>query len=232
MIDSGDDLEPEEVTTVDDEKFDLIYPLTVRRLSAVFWTPVRIAAEAAKLLTETPGARVLDIGSGVGKFCLLGASLTDGQFTGVEQRANLVEAARNAAAQLHLSDIEFRHANIVDVRYDDFDAFYIFNPFEENMLIGHKIDSAVPFSPELFKAYTSHVAEQLATRPLGTKTVTYMGYGDEIPACYTCELALFGDDLKLWIKTREHDPDVECLPSRPSRSYRGSAGWSPPRSHG
>ncbi|MFN2475569.1 MAG: class I SAM-dependent methyltransferase [Chthoniobacterales bacterium] len=226
----GDEID--EVTNVEDEKFDLIYPPKIRKLSAVFWTPVRIAAEAARMLTVAQRARVLDIGCGAGKFCLLGASLTEAQFTGVEQRADLVEVARQAAAQLQLPGVEFRHANIIDVPFDDFDAFYIFNPFEENMLVGHKIDSAVPLSPELFKACTSHVADQLAARPLGTRVVTYMGYADEIPACYTCESALFGDDLKLWVKTREHDPDIERLRLRPSRSYHGSAGWAPPRSRG
>lgn len=181
------------------------------------------------MLADTPRERVLDIGCGAGKFCLLGASLTEAQFTGVEQRGELVEVARQAAAQLQLSGVEFIHANIVDVRFDDFDAFYIFNPFEENMLVGHKIDSAVPLSPKLFKAYTNHVADELATRPLGTRVVTYMGYADEIPGCYTCETALFGDDLKLWVKTREHDPDIERLRLRPSRSYHGSSGWAPPR---
>jgi SAM-dependent methyltransferase len=226
----GDEPDTEEVTDVEDEKFDLVYPPKIRKLSSIFWTPVRIAAEAAKLLVVTPDARVLDVGCGAGKFCLIGASLTDGHFTGVEQRGELVEVARAAATQLQLTGVEFRHANIVDVAFDEFEAFYIFNPFEENMLVGHKIDSAVPLSPELFKAYTGHVADQLSARPLGTRVVTYMGYAEEIPECYTCESALFGDDLKLWVKTREHDPDIDRLRLRPSRSYHGSAGWAPPRS--
>ena len=94
---------------------------------------------------------------------------------------------------------------------------------------GHKIDSAIPLSTELFRKYTSHVAEQLGQRPYATRVVTYMGYADDIPACYDCESALFGDDLKLWVKNRDHDPELERLGLRPSRSYRGSIGWAPPR---
>ncbi|MDQ6655579.1 MAG: methyltransferase domain-containing protein [Verrucomicrobiota bacterium] len=229
MIFRDDDIADEDPTSVEDEKFDLIYPAAVRELSSIFWTPVRIAAEAAQLLVDRPGARVLDIGCGPGKFCLVAAQLTDGNFTGVEQRWELVTAATAAAAQLQLSGVEFLHANVMDVPFVAYEAFYLFNPFEENMFDGHKIDSAVPLSAELFQRYTSHVAAQLGQCPIGTRVVTYMGYADEIPGCYTCEAALFRDDLKLWVKRREYDPDAERLGLGAARSYRGSAGWVAPR---
>jgi SAM-dependent methyltransferase len=214
--------------TVEDEKFDRIYPAEIRDLSSIFWTPVAIAAEAAKLLAPESGMRVLDVGCGPGKFCLIAAALTEGHFTGIEQRVDLVEAARLAARALDVGGVEFLHVNVTEVVFADYDAFYIFNPFEENMH-GHRIDSAIPLSPELFKRYTSHVADQLGRQPNGTRVVTYMGYGDEIPSCYDCEGTRFGNDLKLWRKTREYDRDAERLGLRASRSYRGSAGWQPPR---
>jgi len=65
--------------------------------------------------------------------------------------------------------------------------------------------------------------------PPGTRIVTYAGYADEIPACYDCELALFRDELKLWVKRREYDPDIEHLGLCISCSYRGPIGWAPPR---
>jgi SAM-dependent methyltransferase len=227
--------------SIEDEKFDLIYPGQIRELSSIFWTPVAVAAEAAKRLVTAPGTRVLDIGCGPGKFCLVGASLADGRFTGVEQRSDLVEAVRQAATDLCLprrslgegggiTNVEFVQGNVVDVAFADHDAFYLFNPFEENLLDGHKIDRLVPLSPELFKRYTNHVSAQLGVRPIGTRVVTYMGYADDIPACYNCEEALFGDDLKLWIKQREYEPDIDRLGLTVSRSHRGSNGWQSPRS--
>jgi SAM-dependent methyltransferase len=226
--------------SIEDEKFDLIYPRQIRELSPIFWTPVAVAAEAAKMLVTAPGTRVLDIGCGPGKFCLVGASLTDGRFTGVEQRSDLVAAARQAATRLclprrsssgggRLSNVEFFYGNVMGVAFVEYDAFYLFNPFEENTHHGSKIDSAVRFSPALFKRYTSHVAAQLGARPIGTRVVTYAGYADDIPACYYCERAIFGDDLKLWIKQREYEPDIERLGLGVSRSYRGAIGWAPPR---
>lgn len=219
----------EDPISIEDEKFDLIYPPEIRGLSSLHWTPVAVAAEAAKLLVTASGLRVLDIGSGVGKFCLVGASLTDGRFMGVEQRSDLVAAGRQAAIDLRVSNVEFVHGNALDVDFADYDAFYLFNPFEENIHYGHKIDSAVRLSPGLFKKYTSHVAAQLGARPIGTRVVTYAGYADDIPACYYCESTLFSDDLKLWIKQREYEPDIERLGLNVSRSYRGTTGWEPPR---
>jgi SAM-dependent methyltransferase len=225
--------------SLEDEKFDLIYSPRIRKLSSTFWTPVAVAAEAARMLVADqtcraeglaePETRVLDIGCGPGKFCLIGASLTKGRFTGVEQRSTLVTAARMAATNLGTSNVEFIHGNVLDVDFANYDAFYLFNPFEENMFHGHKIDSVIPLSPTLFKRYTRHVAAQLGERPIGTRVVTYAGYADDIPSCYYCESALFGDDLKLWIKQREYESEIERFGLNISRSYRGTIGWVPPR---
>jgi SAM-dependent methyltransferase len=214
---------------IEDEKFDLIYPPEIRELSSLHWTPVNVAAAAARLLVTAPETRVLDVGCGPGKFCLVGASLTSGRFTGVEQRNELVAAAGQAATALGLAGVDFIHGNVMDVDFANYDAFYLFNPFEENMHYGHKIDAEVDFSPALFKRYTSHIAAQLGARPIGTRVATYAGYADDIPACYYCEEALFGDDLKLWIKQREYEPDLERLGLNVSRSYHGTIGWHPPR---
>jgi SAM-dependent methyltransferase len=213
--------------SIEDEKFDLVYSARIRKLSPIFWTPVAVAAEAAKWLVPAPGTRVLDIGCGPGKFCLVAASLTEGQFTGVDFRGDLVAIAREAANDLDLPGIDFIHGNILEIDFSAYDAFYLFNPFEENMFQGNKIDRGVPLSPELFKKYTNHVAAQLGERPIGTRVATYMGYANDIPSCYSCESTQFGDDLKLWTKQREYDPDLEAF--KVSRSYHGSAGWQSPR---
>lgn len=213
--------------SIEDEKFDLIYPARIRKLSSVFWTPLAVAAGAAKWLAPTPGRRVLDVGCGPGKFCLVAASLTDGEFTGIEQRGDLITAARQAAIALGSPLVEFIHGNILEVDFAEYEAFYLFNPFEENMFQGNKIDREVPLSPELFKKYTCHVSAQLGARPVGTRVATYMGYANDIPSCYSCESTQFGDDLKLWTKEREYDPDLESF--KVSRSYHGSAGWKSPR---
>ncbi len=222
-------LDDPDAFSIEDEKFDRIFPPKLRKLSSLFWTPVAVATEAAKFLATAPGVRVLDIGCGPGKFCLVAGAFSDAHFTGIEQRAELVAAAKKAAAKLSLTSVEFLHVNMMDIDFGNYDTFYLFNPFEENMH-GHNIDSAVPLSQALFKKYTDYVSEQLGARPIGTRVVTYAGYADDIPSCYDCESALFGDDLKFWIKNRAHDPALERLSLKTSRSYRGSQGWRSPRS--
>ncbi len=222
------DLEDPDAFSIEDEKFDLVFPSRLRKLSSLFWTPVAVAAEAARFLAPAPDVRVLDIGCGPGKFCLVAAMLSEAHFTGIEHRGELVAAAKQAAMKLKLTNVEFIHANMLEIDFGNYDAFYHFNPFEENMY-GHKIDSAVLLSATLFKKYTDYVSEQLGQRPIGTRVVTYAGYADDIPSCYDCESTLFGDDLKFWIKKREYDPAIERLGLRSARSYRGSYGWKAPR---
>mgnify|MGYP000969840975 CR=1 FL=1 len=70
----------------EDDRFDLAYPPEIRAKSKAHWTPVSIARRAAEFLVREPGTRVLDIGCGPGKFCIVGALGTEGRFTGIEQR--------------------------------------------------------------------------------------------------------------------------------------------------
>lgn len=226
---SSVDAEDRDPWSIEDEKFDQIYSRRIRKLSAFHWTPVRVAAEAAAMLVTAPGTRVLDVGCGAGKFCLVAASLADGQFIGIEQRKDLVAAARGAVRRLKLPNVRFVRGNIMEIAFAKYDAFYLYNPFEENMARGHRIDATVPLSPLLFKRYNAYVAAQLGPLPLGTRVVTYAGYADEIPSCYDCQSTLFRDDLKLWIKARAYDPELERLGLKSSRSYRGTQGWAAPR---
>jgi SAM-dependent methyltransferase len=204
-----DDFDQEPCTSIDDERFDQIYPPQVQELSWRHWTPVSVAVETAQLLVTGPRTRVLDVGCGPGKFCLVAAALTDAHFTGIEQRGDLAAIARRAALKHWLTNVEIIHGNVTDFSFAGYDAFYLFNPFEENLFQRQKIDYSVPLSEALFKKYTHYVATQLGSRPIGTRAVTYAGSAGEIPACYDCEQALFGGDLKLWIKTRDYAPENE-----------------------
>ena len=151
--------------SIEDERFDQIYPSKVQKLSWRHWTPVSVAVEAAKLLVTGPRTRVLDVGCGPGKFCLVAAALTDARFTGIEQRSDLVAIARRAALKHRLTNVEIIHGNVTDFSFASFDAFYLYNPFEENMFQRQKIDSSVPLSTALFtKIY------RLCGRPVGKQT--------------------------------------------------------------
>src|SRR3954452_18195742 len=58
---------------VPDAEFDRLFPDELRDRSYLHWTPVEVAVRAAELLAPSPrGIRVLDVGAGVGKLCLIG----------------------------------------------------------------------------------------------------------------------------------------------------------------
>lgn len=189
--------------SVEDERFDRIYPAEIRDLSWRHWTPLAVARQAAKFLVSEPKTRVLDLGCGPGKFCIVGALTTVGHFTGVEQRQQLADLARVTIQRERIPNAEIVHANITDIDLQAYDAFYLFNPFEENRFKRGKIDSSVEFSEALYERYTEYVATELARAPLGTRVVTYGGLCEEIPLSYREQRSSFGGVLKLWRKTSD-----------------------------
>jgi len=185
-----------------DDRFDLLYPPEIRELSLRHWTPVSVARRAAEFLVPTPGTRVLDIGCGPGKFCIVGALTTQGQFTGIEQRERLCGLARQAIADSGAPNAVIIHGNAMDLDFSLFDNFYLFNPFEENLFTTQCIDSTVDLTQALYQRYTEFVASQLAMAPKGTRLVTYCGDCEEVPHGYRCEECVLDEKLKFWVKQR------------------------------
>lgn len=186
-----------------DEEFDRIFSTPIRKMSAYHWSTVDACRQAADWLVTTPQTRVLDIGCGPGKFCAIGAMTTPGHFTGVEQRGHLCRTARKMLARYRIERASIIHANVIDLAFDRFDAFYLFNPFEENLNPTLKIDDAVPVCSELYDRYINHVHRELSRMRSGTRVVTFWGDCDEIPSCYDCVDSSFDSSLKLWVKRRE-----------------------------
>src|SRR5207244_1254082 len=61
---------------VADGVFDRMFPTELRFVSFQHWTPVAVARRAAELLVGAGARRLLDVGSGPGKFCIVGALTT------------------------------------------------------------------------------------------------------------------------------------------------------------
>lgn len=186
---------------VDDLDFDCIYPKKVRIAASIHFAPVEVSKMAARYLVEKPGTRVLDVGSGAGKFCMVGAVCTEGRFTGVEQRKSLCTLAKDLTQQYQLNNVAFIHANITEIGFEDFDAFFLFNPFYENVCMSGVLDDDIELARHLYTDYSLYVKVQLEAMPLGTKLVTYFSYLDEIPDSYTLQFALSEGKLKMWEKT-------------------------------
>jgi SAM-dependent methyltransferase len=186
---------------VNDNKFDSIYPQKLRRTSEFHFTPIQVAKISAQFLVSKPGTKVLDIGSGAGKFCMIGSICTDGYFVGIEQRKSLHMLSNRISKTYHLENIEFIHSNITEVDFKQFDAFYFYNSFYENINPLGKIDSAVDLNRKLYTDYSVYVRNQLDDMPIGTRLVTYFSYLKEIPDSYTLRSKKYDDKLKMWEKT-------------------------------
>ena len=184
-----------------DTYLDDLYPPSIRQLAKLHWTPLPIARKAALFLAGTDDPIVLDIGSGVGKFCLAAASLVpDTYFFGVEQRSLLVDHANSARTALGLNNVSFLHANFTQLGFKRFDHFYFYNSFHENLPGAEKIDDSIAYSAELFWYYTRYLFTEWRKKPSGTRLCTLCAEEAQIPPEYQ-QLGSFVDDLlKFWVK--------------------------------
>lgn len=184
---------------VADETFNSIYPERINKTARSHWTPIRVAKSAARFLAATPGAKVLDIGSGAGKFCMIGSIFTKGHFTGVEQRKSLYELSNRLLQCYRLPNVKFIHSNITKIEFKEYDAFYYFNSFYENIEQSKAIDHTVEVDTRLYGLYSEYMLEQLSEMPIGTRLATY--WSDEVPQGYELQSEKFEGLLKMWEKT-------------------------------
>ena len=183
-----------------DAAFDNLFPIHIQKLSAIHWTPINVAITAARFLTRQPNARVIDIGAGVGKFCITGSFFTNGHFTGIEQRKNFVTIGRKVIKQFGLNKVELLDGNFTEIDLSQFNGIYFYNSFHENIVLADSLDEQVDRSSELYNLYTQHLLTQLKQMPVGTRLAPYWLSITEIPACYKMYESHYSNLLKLWIK--------------------------------
>jgi SAM-dependent methyltransferase len=195
---------------IEDTAFDrTLYPDAICALSARFWTPIGVAARAARLFRWAGARSVLDVGAGAGKFVLAAAvAEPDLDFVGIEQRGGLVDVARKAGRRLKIPNAYFLTGDFATVPWGLFDGLYFFNPLSENLFAkGEAIDDGVELSRSRFVRDVLRVEEALRTVRLGTLVVTYHGSSTRIPASFELSHSerAGSDRLRLWTKRRKFD---------------------------
>ena len=193
-----------------DRRFDRVYDEQIRDLSKVHWTPVRIARRAAELLSGGSDSKILDVGSGPGKFCLVGALSTDAQFIGIERRKKLSDLSNQIAKRFKISRAKFIHGDATDLDWGDFDAFYLYNPFYENISDPIRFEPLVELSQDRYQKYVTMTESKLRNMPPGTRVVTYHGFGGELVPAYRLarEERFRTGTLQLWVRQGKH-PQME-----------------------
>lgn len=193
----------------DDLAFDALYPVEIQQVSRRYWTPLETARRAATLLRDTGARRVLDVGSGVGKFALVAAATApELHLVGIEERAHLVDVARRAQGILGLTNVELAHGNATEAPWDVYDGFYFYNSFAENLFdVGARLDDRTELSVARFARDVQRAFTQLRRAKVGTVVATFYGSSGRVPTSYTLshkEPAGAGW-LRLWTKETERD---------------------------
>jgi len=193
-----------------DQGFDRLLPMRLRAASNRFWTPLDTIKRAATWFEEEGITSVVDIGSGVGKFCVAGALASSCSFIGIEQRPTLATVARNLARIFAVDD----RVSIIDGRFGEIetpvaDCYYLYNPFEENLFsAGEALDTEVELTAERFRNDLRCFRALVGSLPIGAYILSYNGIAARMPACLD-ELRLDRElpaVLRLLRKVRHYNP--------------------------
>lgn len=190
---------------VDDLAFDSRLPGELRLQSPMHFTPVDVGRHVAGLVAPDGGEIVLDVGAGAGKFCLVAAyARRAASFVGVELRAHLVTLASRLAEDWRLPNVAFVQGDAFTLDWSEFDGFYFFNPFAEQVLQGgFMLDETIDVDRANHDRYLEATLDRLTRARPDTRVVTYHGLGADLPNGYELVSAdLVGSDrVELWIKT-------------------------------
>jgi len=184
-----------------DSIFDSLYPINIQALAKKHWTPIDVAKTSAEFLAIEPNTKILDIGSGVGKFCLTAAFFhPNNLFFGIEQRKNLVEIANQTQLKLGLKNVLFIDGNVMEMNFNEYHHFYFYNAFFENIAGTEKIDEDISYSLQKYNSYNIFLYKQLQSKPAGTRLVTFHSLENEVPTNFMLVDAKMDNLLKFWIK--------------------------------
>jgi hypothetical protein len=189
-----------------DRFFDRFLPYDLRRVSGQHWTPLAVALRVASWLHRVRVRSVVDIGSGPGKFCVAAALASRCSFTGIEQRSRFVEAAGDLARLFGVRDrVQFVHGALTRGAVPVADAYYLYNPFGENLLSpDESLGDDVELSLERYDRDIALMQGFFERTPVGTYVIKYNGFGGQMPSSYR-EVLVDRETpnvLRMWRKSR------------------------------
>jgi SAM-dependent methyltransferase len=183
-----------------DKYFDAHLSHKLRSISEKHFTPFEIAFQAALLLVNRPAMKILDIGAGPGKFCIIASRVMKANYYGIEHREHFCNLARDIIKERNMKNINIIHDNFVNHDFKKYDGFYFFNSFEENLDPSNVIDHTVETSHFHFKYYRAKLIEKLNSARKGARLVTYYTVSEDIPPAYVLKWSSDNHLLRLWVK--------------------------------
>ena len=189
---------------LDDFEFDQILPPRYRFVAETHWTSIQAARMIADQIGSKSNQRFVDVGSGVGKLCVLLSLLTEMEIFGVEQRLHLHEVAEEIVRANSISRVNLSHGNMTDIDWDNFDIFFFFNPFQElNFKFDiFAIDHSVSPENGLYVKYVRFIEDRIKDMPAGKRLIALDGFGGTIPQGWRLVSSdrILDSTLNHWIK--------------------------------
>ncbi len=184
-----------------EENFRKKLPIELISHADNFFTPIDVAQKAAEWFEAGKCKQVLDIGAGVGKFCIA-ASLHSEKtfFTGIEYRMSLADTANKLIKYFGIKNTFIHHKNITNVDFSEYDGFYFYNPFLENLMPSIKLNDEIRLDAQCYFEYSDYTFFQLHNLKKGAMLVTYYNDFFALPRGFTLVDSAFNNNLKLWIK--------------------------------
>jgi SAM-dependent methyltransferase len=205
---------------VDDETFDQQLTHYERERSRQYWTPVAVAARVAAAFSGHGAKKILDVGCGPGKFCVVAGSLQrDLELHGIEQRPRLVRLGLGLVRRFGAPNVRLSTGDATLVPWDEYDGLYFFNPFAENTYErDDRFDNEVTFSTMRFGAELLRAESLLARARLGTVLVTYHGLGGAIPSSYelVADERAGTDRVRTWVQRSQQQSSWAWLETQGS----------------
>jgi SAM-dependent methyltransferase len=145
-----------------------------------------VAAAAVRWLQEYGVERVVDIGSGPGKFCVAAALAGTLELIGLEKNPRFVSVARSLARQFGVEQrARFVHGALGDGELPATDAYYLYNPFVEQLFDPDGgVDCGTTTNYERYLRDVRLAQQVFRRAPAGTIVLTYNGFGGLMPASY------------------------------------------------
>lgn len=171
------------VKSVADARFDRFLAPNLRAISEQSWTPLEVAARASQWFTELRIKSVVDVGSGVGKFCIAAALGSRCRFIGLERHSQLVEVARNLSRLFSVEhQVEFIWGVFGEMSLPKAECYYLFNPFgDDSFDLGDRLHEDPDSSHARYLRDVDEAELLLRALPAGAYVLTYNGFGGTLP---------------------------------------------------
>ena len=178
---------------------------------ASLWALDWMVKEKCKFLCEGGHKRILDVGSGLGKFCIEGAALyPDCEFVGVELDKDRIECSNKVLELTGLTNVKFIHDSFENIDFSEYDGIFIYNPFNMGGHVIHNEGKYLAYPRTYYQnqeEFDMISVEEQKFKEKRTKINTYIS---EMEKAFIKKL----QDLKIGSRL-----SMECMNIGPTKSF-------------